>query len=59
MPKGCYLTDENGCYIVTDAGCRIRIGDAKGGGRDRLRGDTIRNDNDEIMTIIAAFLETV
>ncbi|WP_372809316.1 hypothetical protein [Litorivivens sp.] len=59
MSRGCYLTDENGCYIVTDAGCRIRIGDAKGGGRDRLHDDTIREDNDEIMVIIAAFLETV
>lgn len=58
--NGCYLTDQNGCYILTANGCRILLGPAFGATPDHaVKDDWIEREDEEILIIIMAFMETV
>lgn len=58
--NGRYLADENGCYILTTDGCRILLGPAFGATTDyAVKDDWIERDDEEILIIIMAFMETV
>ena len=58
QPKGCFLLDVNGCYILTVNGCRIKLAESLGPTRPAgVRDDWIEREDEEIMVIIAGFLE--